>query len=108
LELGINGARQVLLDGVENIQYRYGVDSDGDLVPDYFANISTIPAASITDIVAVNISVLTVSGSLVEGNAEQVTGSPQTINFNEKSLAMPDRRLRKVFETTVILRNRMN
>ena len=104
----MNGARQVLLGSVENIQYKYGVDSDGDLVPDYFANIRDVPVASIDDIVAVKVSVLTVSGSQAEGDIEGVTSSPQTLTFNDKTLTMADRRLRKVFETTVILRNRMN
>jgi len=109
LSLAVNGGgAQVLLGGVENIQYKYGVDSDGDLVPDYFANIGDIPLASIDDIVAVNVSVLTVSGRRAEGDVEAVTSSPQTISFNDKTLTMPDNRLRKVFETTVILRNRMN
>ncbi|WP_320825974.1 PilW family protein [Reinekea sp.] len=108
LELAVNGARQVLLGSVENIQYKYGVDTDGDLVPDYFANIRDVPLASIDDVVAVKISVLTVSGSQAEGDVEGVTSSPQTLTFNDKTLTMADRRLRKVFETTVILRNRMN
>jgi type IV pilus assembly protein PilW len=109
LTLSVNGAgAQVLLGGVENIQYKYGVDSNGDLVPDYFDDIKEIPADRIDDIIAVNISVLTVSGRLSEGAVEAVTSSPQTITFNEKTLTMTDNRLHKVFETTVILRNRMN
>jgi type IV pilus assembly protein PilW len=109
LTLAINGeAAQVLLGGVENIQYTYGVDSDGDRVPDYFEDVGSIPAASIDNIIAVKISVLTVSGRLAQGDIEAVTSSPQTITFNDKTLTMADNRLRKVFETTVILRNRMN
>jgi len=111
LVLTINGVNpQVLLGGIENIQYRYGVDLDGDLVPDYFADIDDIPAARIDDIMAVHVSVLTVSGSLAEGDVQAVTSSPQSISFNGRAdpLVMNDNRLRKVFETTVILRNRMN
>ncbi|WP_320826157.1 PilW family protein [Reinekea sp.] len=109
LTLAINGEpAQVLLGGVENIQYKYGVDSDSDLVPDYFDDINEIPANRVGDIIAVTISVLTVSSRLIEGDVEAVTSSPQTISFNEKTLTMTDNRLHKVFETTVMLRNRMN
>ncbi|WP_320824446.1 PilW family protein [Reinekea sp.] len=115
LVLNINGGPDLaLLGGIENIQYRYGVDLDGDLVPDYFDDITAVPAGRMDDIIAVHVSLLTVSGSLLDGagvgtgDVASVTSSPQTISFNGKTLTMPDNRLRKVFETTVILRNRMN
>jgi hypothetical protein len=92
---------QELLDGIENIQYQFGVDDDGDFVPDYFDDMRNIAVGDVPDIVAVNISILTVSDN-------EVTSSPQTIDFNSKVLQMGDNRFRQVFDTTVTLRNRLN
>ena len=76
-------------------------DRNNIILPDYFDDFSNIAAIEIGDIVAVNASILTVSDT-------EVASSPQTISYNRKTLVMPDNRLRKVFNTTVILRNRLN
>lgn len=105
------GNAQQLVDGIENIQFTYGVDTDGNFVPDYFDNIGEIVAAGDEeDIIAVKIFVLAVSN--LEASNDVVT-EEQTITLNDPSqtnqtVVMPDRQLRKVFESTVTLRNRMN
>lgn len=92
---------QELVDGIENIQYQFGVDLDGDFVADFFADFDDLAANQIDDIIAVNVSILTVSNT-------EVTSSPQTIAFNGKEVVMGDNRLRKVFNSTTALRNRLN
>ena len=106
---GINVQEDELLPGVENIQFVYGVDTDvrQDFVVDYFGDITAVMAAGHEDgIIAVRMSLLTVSGG--NDTAQNITSEPQTIDFGGQELAMADRRLRKVFETTISLRNRMD
>ena len=101
-----------------NFQLRFGVDTDNDQIPDYFDSISNIITEEqkdlssvrfLNNILAVNISLLLVSGSSDEGDVEQVATEPQTISYADwNNITMPDRRLRKVFETTVTLRNQIN
>lgn len=103
------GAAQSVIGGIENIQFQYGVDTDGDLVADYFDDIDDIVTAGQQDeISAVSISVLAVSGTDDEGSAENVTTSGQSITYNGTTSTMADNRYRAVFNSTVVLRNRMN
>lgn len=108
LIISLNGVDQEVVSGIENIQFQYGVDTGEDFVPDYFADIEDIPAASVEDIVAVNISVLAVSGTEDSGDAENVTTENQTITFNGQDLPAEDQRYRSVFQSTVVLRNELN
>lgn len=100
---------QVLLNGIENIQFTYGVDSNDDYVVDYFDDIDAVSAEGhVPNIVAVKIFVLAVSGG--DGDRLNVVTEEQTLVLNGQTATMPDGdlRLRKVFESTVSLRNRMN
>lgn len=99
------GGDQALIDGIENLQFTYGVDVDGDFNPDYFSDFSDIPANQVDQIMAIKVMVLAVSN--VE-SAEDIVLEPQTITFNGEQVTMADRRLRKVFESIVTLRNQVN
>lgn len=103
-----NGVSQEVVSGIENIQFQYGVDIDGDSVPDYYDDFKNIPPAQINNITAIKVSVLAVSGSAVQGLSENITTAKQSISFNGKTVPMLDNRLRSVFRSTVVLRNRMN
>ena len=103
-----NGA-QTVIGGIESIQFEYGVDTGTDLVPDYYADIASIvTAGDEADITAVKISVLAVSGTTTEGAALNMDANSQSVNFDNTSITLGDGRYRAVFESTVVLRNRMN
>ncbi|HKJ75771.1 MAG TPA: PilW family protein [Gammaproteobacteria bacterium] len=92
-------ASEEMVPGVEDMQVRYGEDTDGDRSPDYY-----VRAGSITDIeqvVAVRIAFLVRSG------AQRLTQAPQTYTYDGATVTASDRRLRKVFTTTIALRNRL-
>jgi type IV pilus assembly protein PilW len=111
LTVEINGnSAQTVVGGIENVQFEYGVDTDGDLVADYFADISSVVAAGDEDdIAAVKISVLAVSGNSTEGAATNIVTDPQTFTFDGTDITLTsDNRYRAVFNSTVVLRNRMN
>ncbi|MFQ3228999.1 PilW family protein [Reinekea sp.] len=102
-DAGINGSTVPLIGGVENIQFRYGVDLDDNFVPDYIADYGDIPAADWPNIIAVEVNVLV--GSL--DSVENVVSEPQTINFAGGVFVAPDRRLYRAFQTLVTIRNRV-
>ena len=94
-----------LASGVENMQLLYGVDTDGDEIPNQY-----LTADQITDwnrVVSVRIALLTRG----DGN---YTGGGDTSSFklldpvHGLTLTVPgDGRLRKVFEETISIRNRL-
>jgi len=109
-------AAQELVSGIENIQFSFGVDTDNptlngnakDNVPNYFDDFDNIPTEHRDKIIAIRIKVLAVSAS---SSSDNVTTEPQEVTFGgtkEKTIKMTDTRLRKTFETTIALRNRMN
>lgn len=97
-----NGAE--LLDGVEDLQVLYGEDTDapgsaGEGIANYF-----VPADQVTDmerVVGIRIAIVTRSGR------DNLTGNiGQTIAVLGTAVAAPDKRIRRVYETTVNIRNR--
>lgn len=103
-------AAQELVTGIENMQLEYGVDTGNDLIPDYFDTITNVNAQGDTDdIVAIKIQLMAVSGSSDEGFDESLTTALQTFAYNRKAAVQAtDNRLRRVFETTISLRNQLN
>jgi len=90
---------QPLLEGVENIQITYGIDNNGDGTADRY-DLST----GVTDwnqVVSVRISLL------LQSAEDNITTAPQSYTFNNATVTPADRRLRRVFTTTVGLRNRL-
>lgn len=102
-----------LVEGVENMQALYGVDTNGDGNADGY-----LPASSVTDwsnVVSVQIALLvrtittTTSGGQVRSNAEQtadtntyvLAGTNVTVNSSLRPLNR-----RRVFDTVIKLRNR--
>lgn len=99
-------AAQVLIQGVQNMQIEYGVDTDADGIPDTFANATQVengiagPAPDWASVVAVRIALLMRSQNQVVDQAGAV--NHQVLNT---SIATNDRFKRRVFTTTIPLRN---
>ncbi len=87
-----------LVDGVEQLQILYGVDSDSDGTPNQYFN-----STGVTDwdkVTAIRIMLLLRSpeSAFIEGS--------QSYFFNGQTLSSTDNRLRQVFTTTIALRNK--
>jgi len=88
-----------LVDGVEDMQIRYGVDDDGDGIPNRFLTADNV--ADFRQVVAVRIALLLRS-------TEERLRKPKVRTFHllKKTVTtLADRYLRKVFDTTIQLRN---
>ena len=94
-----NGVDQELIEGVEELQVEYGLDTDDDDFPNRFVTIDNV--ANTFDIVSVRIMLLvrSVDEFVAEGN--------QAYDFNGATVQAGDRRLRQEFSTTIALRNRV-
>lgn len=95
---GTAGAEE-LVEGVENMQILYGLDSDGDGKTDQF-----VRANDVLDwdrVASVRISLL------LQSIEDHLTTAPQSYTFNGATVTPADRRLRRVFTTTIGLRNRL-
>lgn len=95
-----NNAAAELVEGVENMQIVYGVDTGTDQSADQY-----VAANSVTDwgrVVSVRASLLL---RTLEDNL--TVNGPQTYSFNGATVTATDSRLRAVFSQTVSLRNRV-
>ena len=84
---------------MENIQILYGEDTDSDKKPNRY-----VSAAGVSDfdhVIAVRVSLL------IQTNEENLVKGNQSLQFNGAMVNFNDGRLRKVFTTTIALRNRL-
>ncbi len=89
-----------LVEGVENMQILYGEDTDGDLVANRY-----LPASSVgdmTQVVSIRVSLLMRSK---DDNLAEESVVPYV--YNGVTVTPADKRIRKVFSTTVAVRNRL-
>ena len=94
------GARDEILEGLESMQILYGEDTNGNNSPNYY-----VAADQITDwrrVISIRLSLL------MRSKKDDLLAEPQSIFFNgaKVSVASDDTYLRKVFSSTISLRNR--
>lgn len=93
---------ECLVEGVENLQIEYGVDNDDDSIADYYT--ATPTASEIFDSVAARIYVLVRSLNQIPNYTNDKAYNLGSVNI----AAANDGFFRRVFSTTVILRNPAN
>lgn len=93
------GNDEELVEGVEDMQVLYGLDSDGDQFPNQYFDADNVP--NWNNVVAVRIQLL------LRSLDDFVTEDAQTYTFNGVQTTPNDRRIRQVFTTTIALRNRI-
>ena len=96
----VDGSTEELIEGIEDLQIQYGVDTNDDMLVDTYVAAGGVGASQWGNIVAVRLSVL---ADTIENVATAETGY-NTGTFSSNSPG--DRKLRREFTTTVTLRNR--
>ena len=94
--VGSNNAEE-LVEGIENMQILYGVDTNSDKTANYYAPAD--PALTWPNVVSIRISLLAVTLD------DNLTTQPMPYTFN--GITTNDRKIRRVFTTTIALRNRL-
>jgi type IV pilus assembly protein PilW len=89
-----------LVNGIEDMQLLYGVDTDGDRTADNYVNATAV--TNWNRVVSVQVNLLAAS------HATNVIDQPQVLPAPWDTMADPgDNRIRRVFTTTVGIRNRL-
>lgn len=94
---GINGNAEELVENVQDLQIRYGLDTNGDGAVDSY---STAPT-NWPQVVSVTLNLL------MRSPDDNVSTSTQALTFNNATFTAPDRRLYQVYSATVGVRNRI-
>jgi len=110
---GSFGAPQELVSGVENMQILYGIDTDGDKIPNNFQPASSV--ANWTQVVCVRIAIITRSDDASLDATPSTApsffllgNSPTDATNGVTITSIKDRRLRKVYTETIGIRNLLN
>ncbi len=96
---GVSSAEE-LVEGIEDMQVLYGEDTDNDHTPNYYVSANS-SALNMDNVVSIRISLL---ATTIDDNLATVA-VPYTIFGN--STTPTDHRIRRVFTTTIALRNRL-
>jgi len=88
---------QELVDNVEDMQILYGEDTDNDGSANKYVGAAT---ANMANVVSIRISLLLRTGT------DHLAATPQTYTYNGQTVTATDHRIRRVFTSTVKLRNR--
>lgn len=97
----INGAAATeLVEGIEDMQILYGADTDADNAPNYY-----VPAGSaglnMNQVVSIRISLL------VRSLSTALASEAVSYTYNGSTVTPTDRSLRRVFTSTIAVRNRL-
>jgi type IV pilus assembly protein PilW len=91
-----------LIEGIENLQVLYGADDNDDNIVDRYVTAKVINNATDWDkVISAQINVL---AQTLDTN---LTISNQTVNFNGGTITGTEGRLRRVFSSTIAIRNRV-
>lgn len=98
---------QEIVENVENMQVLYGPDTNGDMTADYYAPAGT-PGLDMAKVVSIRVSLMVRSSdnNLISW---QSSGLPPPIFYNGSNTTIWDsnRKLRRVFSSTIAVRNRL-
>lgn len=89
----------IVADNVETMKLRFGIDSNGDRLPNQYVSADLVADWRTVGSVRIDL--------LFRSQDDRITTSPERYDFNGASLTAPDRRMRREFSTTVALRNRL-
>lgn len=88
---------QELVDDVENMQVYYGEDLNGDGIANRYAGADDV--GNMDNVVSVRISLLLRS-------MDNISSSAQTYTYDDTDTTAADHRIRRIFNTTIKIRNR--
>lgn len=97
-----NGQNNSLIEGIQDMQILYGADTNADNTPDYYVAAGTT-GLNMAQVVSIRISLL---GVTLDNN---LTAQPVPYTYNGATTTpIPtDRKIRRVFNTTIAVRNRL-
>jgi len=101
LQQDTNNLHNGLVEGIENMQILYGVDTSSDGTPNYYVPANNVTNPNWPNVVSIRISLLAVTLD------DNLTTQPQPYTYNGATTTPTDRKIRRVFTSTIALRNRL-
>ncbi len=95
----LNKSNQNIVEGIENMEIKYGVDALDDDSVDYY-----VPQANVVDwskVISVRIKLLVVTLD------DNLRTEKEHYTFNDKEFTAKDLKIRRIFTSTIVLRNRL-
>jgi len=92
-----------LIEGVENMQLSYGIDTDSDGTPNYYVSAPALTDPAWNQVVSIRVSLLIRSMD----NNLATQSLPYSFNGSIFTPAAGDFRIRKIFTSTIAVRNRL-
>lgn len=90
-----------MVPGIQAMRIYYGVDDDGDLSANRFLRANEVDSLGLLNrVVSIRVEIL------LRSQGDSLSSTNQTYIFDGASVTAPDRRIYKVFSTTLNLRNR--
>lgn len=90
-----------LIEGVENMQIEYGLDTDANKAANQWAKANTVESGgNWPNVVALRVSLL------MRSLEDNLSAKPQSYTYNDAPTTSADRRVRRVYTLTTTLRNR--
>ncbi len=99
LQQNTNGQNNGLIEGIEDMQILYGVDTDTDGTANYYVSANNV--VNMAQVISIRISLL---AATVDDN---LAAQPLTYTYNGVTTTPADLRIRRVFNTTIAMRNRL-
>jgi type IV pilus assembly protein PilW len=96
-----NNQTNDMIEGVESMQLLYGVDKDADGWANYYVSANNIVLTEWEKVTSIRVSLLIRS---IDAN---LAAQPLAYNYNGVTTTPTDRRLRRVFNSTFAIRNRL-
>ncbi|AMK78282.1 MULTISPECIES: PilW family protein [Methylomonas] len=100
LQQDTNGLNNPMVEGIENFQILFGADTNNDNSPDYYVAAGTT-GLNMAQVVSIRISLL---AATIEDN---LTSQPIPYTYNGATTTPTDRKIRRVFNATIAVRNRL-
>ena len=100
----MSGHTNIIAEGIIALRFRYGLDEDGDGVPDRYRVARQISAMAWGQVKSVEISLLMEETTPTGASQKQVIQFPSAFDGLDESIPAETGRLRKVFRRTVMLR----
>ena len=91
-----------LIEGIEDMQVVYGLDTNGDDIVDNYQDANVVSAGTgWNQVISARISLL------AQTQEQNLTTGNQTLTFDGNAVDTTDRRIRRVFTSTIGVRNRV-
>ena len=103
------GVALALVDGVDRVQFQYGVDSDNDGVIERYQSFTNLGAANTGDVRSIRIAMLLNGGASPDQDFDSEAAATRAYNLlDAPANSFNDRAFRQIYSTTVLIPNTLN